>query len=195
MHSCTHNVVNALHGRRLARARSNRSRAALHFRARSACMHRTRTARTYRGIVAGVKSAFFSMIRTPRIDQLFLVGFIIKVVHQAYGHPEKFFLVHTRPKHGLSWISESRGHPTNNQSAVAEPLLVAIAVVVGVGFGSGCRVGLPRPVFDMASGTSLIIRNHTKETSPLFPARRVSEYANPDTVATLTPEVAAAVYL
>ena len=69
------------------------------------------------------------MIRTPRIDQLFLVGFIIKVVHQAYGHPEKFFLVHTRPKHGLSWISESRGHPTDNQSAVAEPLLVAIAVV------------------------------------------------------------------
>ena len=59
------------------------------------------------------------MIRTPRIDQLFLVGFIIKVVHQAYGHPEKFFLVHTRPKHGLSWISESRGHPTDNQSAVA----------------------------------------------------------------------------
>ena len=98
-------------------------------------------ARTYRGIVAGVKSAFFSMIRTPRIDQLFLVGFIIKVVHQAYGHPEKFFLVHTRPKHGLSWISESRGHPTDNQSAVAEPLLVAIAVVVGVGFGGGCRVG------------------------------------------------------
>ena len=94
-----------------------------------------------RGIVAGVKSAFFSMIRTPRIDQLFLVGFIIKVVHQAYGHPEKFFLVHTRPKHGLSWISESRGHPTDNQSAVAEPLLVAIAVVVGVGFGGGCRVG------------------------------------------------------
>ena len=81
------------------------------------------------------------MIRTPRIDQLFLVGFIIKVVHQAYGHPEKFFLVHTRPKHGLSWISESRGHPTDNQSAVAKPLLVAIAVVVGVGFGGGCRVG------------------------------------------------------
>ena len=100
-----------------------------------------RTGKAYRGIVAGVKSAFFSMIRTPRIDQLFLVGFIIKVVHQAYGHPEKFFLVHTRPKHGLSWISESRGHPTDNQSAVAEPLLVAIAVVVGVGFGGGCRVG------------------------------------------------------
>ena len=71
------------------------------------------TGKAYRGIVAGVKSAFFSMIRTPRIDQLFLVGFIIKVVHQAYGHPEKFFLVHTRPKHGLSWISESRGHPTD----------------------------------------------------------------------------------
>ena len=34
----------------------------------------------------------------------------------------------------------------------------------------------------MASGTSFIIRNHTKETSPLFQARRVSEYANPDTI-------------
>ena len=33
----------------------------------------------------------------------------------------------------------------------------------------------------MASGTSFIIRNHTKETSPLFQARRVSEYAIPDT--------------
>ena len=41
---------------------------------------------------------------------------------------------------------------------------------------------LPRPVFDMASGTSFIIRNHTKETSPLFQARRVSEYADPDTI-------------
>ena len=42
---------------------------------------------------------------------------------------------------------------------------------------------LPRPVFfDMASGTSFITRNYTKETSPLFPARRVSEYAIPDTV-------------
>ena len=40
---------------------------------------------------------------------------------------------------------------------------------------------LPRPVFDMASGTSFIIRNHTKETSPLFPARKVNEYSNPDT--------------
>ena len=43
-------------------------------------------------------------------------------------------------------------------------------------------VSLPRPVFDMASGTSFIIRNHTKETSPLFQARRVSEYADPDTI-------------
>ena len=34
----------------------------------------------------------------------------------------------------------------------------------------------------MASGTSFIIRNHTKETSPLFPARRVSEYEDPDTI-------------
>ena len=37
-------------------------------------------------------------------------------------------------------------------------------------------------MFDMASGSSLVIRNHTKETSPLFQARRVSEYANPDTI-------------
>ena len=46
---------------------------------------------------------------------------------------------------------------------------------------TGTRI-LPRPVFDMASGTIFITRNHTKETSPLFQARRVSEYANPDTI-------------
>ena len=46
------------------------------------------TVRTYRGIVAGVEFEFFSMIRTPRIDQLFFVGFIIKVVHKAYEHLE-----------------------------------------------------------------------------------------------------------
>ena len=46
------------------------------------------TARTYRGIVAGVEFAFFSMIHAPRIDQKNFVGFIIKVVHKAYEHLE-----------------------------------------------------------------------------------------------------------
>ena len=57
------------------------------------------------------------------------------------GISESFF------KYTQGQNTDSVGSPNHaatqqtSQSAVAEPLLVAIAVVVGVGFGGGCRVG------------------------------------------------------
>ena len=56
---------------------------------------------------------------------------------------KSFFFLDTQGRNADSAGSANHAATQQtSQSAVAEPLLVAIAVVVGVGFGGGCRVGV-----------------------------------------------------